>query len=175
MELLYPKPFRSEIEEAAARWNIPAELFYALARTESAFIPDVVSRSGAVGLAQLMPQTGKDVAARIKRQVELRFVEDGPDLADPRTNALLGGWYLSDLIRRFGSPLTALFSYNGGPARVKRWRNAETGLPEDLFLETIPFAETRDYGRKVLAAAAVYGYLYYGKTLERVVADLLPD
>ncbi len=134
----------------------------------------MVSHAGAVGLAQLMPKTAADVASRIGKKTELRFTEDGPDLSDPMTNATLGAWYLADQTKRAGSPLMALLGYNGGPSRVRRWRQAQRDLPEDLFLETIPVAETQNYGRKVLAASAVYGYLYYGMTLERVVADIFP-
>lgn len=176
LELLYPRAFETELSDAAERWGVPAELFFALARTESAFDPDVVSHAGAVGLAQLMPATAADVARRIKASVPLAQAEDGAiDLRDPATNAALGAYYLADQTRRLGSPLLALFAYNGGPTRVRRWRSERPRLSEDLFLETVPIAETRDYGRKVLAAAAVYGYLYRGKTLERVVADILPD
>jgi soluble lytic murein transglycosylase len=175
MELLYPKPFQEIIEPAAIAWNIPKEILYGLIRTESAFIPDVVSRSGAVGLAQLMPATAKDVAARIRKLAPLKFLESGdPDLRDPQTNMTLGAWYLADLTRRLESPLLALGSYNGGITRLRRWRQNHLDLPEDLFLETIEITETREYARKVLAAAAVYGYLYYGMSMEEVVADIFP-
>ncbi|GAB1483705.1 lytic transglycosylase domain-containing protein [Treponema sp.] len=175
MELLYPRPFQKELGSSAKRWLIAEELLYGLVRTESAFIPDVVSHAGAVGLTQLMPATAKDVTARIRGSVDLQFQGTEVDLRDPATNANLGTWYLADLQRRLQSPMLALLSYNGGITRVRRWRAAEPTLPEDLFLETIEIAETRDYGRKVLAAAAVYGYLYYGMTLERVVADIFPE
>ena len=70
------------------------------------------------------------------------------------------------------SPLLALLAYNGGMGRVPRWRAAQADLPEDLFPETVELRETREYGRKVLSAAAVYGYLYYGMTMEAVIADI---
>jgi soluble lytic murein transglycosylase len=66
--------------------------------------------------------------------------------------------------------MMALLAYNGGMGRLRRWRNAEAKLPGDLFLETIEYNETREYGRKVLAAAAAYGYLYYGMAMEAVIA-----
>jgi soluble lytic murein transglycosylase len=175
MELLFPQPYRVEVAGAAERWKVNEFLFWGLVRTESAFIADAKSWAGAVGLAQLMPATAADVAGRISRIAPLRYAGDQPDLTDPATNALLGAWYLGDLLRRTGTPLSALLAYNGGPTRVRSWRQAAAALPEDLFLETVPIAETRDYGRKVLAAAAVYGYLYAGWTLERVFAALLPE
>ena len=175
MELLYPRHFGGEVRMAASRWGVEEEILYGLVRTESAFIPDVVSHAGAVGLAQLMPATGLDVANRIRRSVDLRFMDKEPDLRDPLTNLHLGAWYYADLLRRTERPMLALFSYNGGISRVRRWIAEEKALPEDLFLETISIRETRDYGRKVLAAGAVYGYLYYGKTLEQVVSELFPE
>lgn len=175
LQLLYPRPFAEPADRMAELHSIPKELFYGLLRTESAFMPRVVSRSGAVGLAQLMPATAADVAGRIARQGGPNYLKDGgPDLEDPETNLHLGAWYLEHLIGRTGSPMMALASYNGGQTRVRRWRSAQSELPEDLFLETIEITETREYGRKVLAAASVYGYLYFGMTMEAVVADIFP-
>lgn len=180
LRLLYPRPFQAELHAASGAWQLPEELFYALVRTESAFNPEVRSHAGAVGLAQLMPETGLDVARRIRKDVKLSFITgaDGrelPDLQDPVTNAQLGAWYLSDQIRRLGSPLLALLAYNAGPTRVRRWRADAPLLDEDIFLEGIPYAETREYGRKLLAASAVYGYLYLDLSLEQAVADLFPS
>jgi soluble lytic murein transglycosylase len=174
LELLYPRYYAAEISEAASRWGVAEDLFFGLIRTESVFISDVGSHAGAVGLAQLMRPTANDVARRIGREVPLKRDGESVDLADPGTNAMLGAWYLADLNRRLERPILSLFAYNGGITRVRRWRSAEPSLPDDLFLETVPIEETQDYGRKVLAAAAVYGYLYYGKTLERVVSEIFP-
>jgi len=174
MELLYPLAFSSEIAAAAERWGIGEEQLFGLVRTESAFIPDVVSRAGAVGLAQLMRPTAKDVERRIRNKVDLRYSGDEVDLSHPETNLNLGAWYLSSLNERLKSPLLSLFAYNGGITRVRRWRAAESAFPEDLFLETVPITETRTYASKVLASAAVYGYLYRGKTLAQVVSDFFP-
>jgi soluble lytic murein transglycosylase len=73
---------------------------------------------------------------------------------------------------RTEGPLMALLAYNGGIGRLRRWRNAEPALSGDLFLETVEYGETREYGRKVLASAAAYGYLYYGMTMEGIFADM---
>ena len=174
MKLLYPRAFEEEISGSAARWGLSEDILFGLVRTESLFIPDIVSHAGAQGLAQLMRPTARDVAARLKGSIELAYKDGELDLSDPYTNVNLGGWYLANLNERLDSPLLALFSYNGGITRVRKWRSAENSLPEDLFLETVPITETRDYGRKVLAAAAVYGYLYRGKDLPDLVADIFP-
>jgi soluble lytic murein transglycosylase len=173
MELLYPRPFADLIEENALNAGLPREILFGLIRTESFFFPDIVSSAGAVGLAQLMPATALDMAGRIARQGGPQYIKDGNvDLTDPAVNVHLGAWYLSYLIRTVESPVQALIAYNGGIGRVRRWRGARPGLPEDLFLETIEFAETREYGRRVLAAATAYGYLYYGLSMEGVIADI---
>jgi soluble lytic murein transglycosylase len=157
---------------------LEAALLYGLIRTESAFQADIVSRAGAVGLTQLMPATAGEMADRIKRQGGPDYTEnDGPDLRDPEVNVHIGAAYLSYLNNRMESPLLALLSYNGGMNRVRRWRNAEnrspgTALPEDLFLETVEYSETREYGRKVLSAAAVYGYLYYDLSMKDFFTDI---
>jgi soluble lytic murein transglycosylase len=173
MELLYPRPFTVLIEKNALRAELPREILFGLIRTESFFFPEIVSGAGAVGLAQLMPATALDMAGRIARQGGPDYIKDGTvDLKDPETNVHLGAWYLNYLIRVMESPVQALIAYNGGIGRVRRWRGARPELPEDLFLETIEFSETREYGRRVLAAATAYGYLYYGLSMEGVIADI---
>lgn len=165
LRLAYPRPWQNEVTEAAQRFGLPEYLLYALMRTESFFQSDVISRAGAVGLCQLMPATAGDIARKLR-------VTDY-DLTDPRTNITFGAFYLEELIRRLdGRILPALFAYNGGISRVRTWQRAVPLLSEDLFLETIPFLETRDYGRKVLAAMAVYGYLYYERDSKQLVEEI---
>lgn len=151
--LMYPQFYKEQINKAALQYSVEPSLLFGLIRSESFFSPTVVSSAGAIGLSQLMPSTAKDVARRLKMS--------DYDLNDPYTNALFGSFYLSDLIRRNdGNILDSLFAYNAGPTRVKRWRKQFSKLPDDLFLEIIPYTETRNYGRKVLAARAFYQYLY---------------
>ncbi|AEJ18526.1 Lytic transglycosylase catalytic [Gracilinema caldarium DSM 7334] len=174
-QLLYPLPFRDLMEPIAKQHKIPLEIFYGLVRTESAFIPDVKSHAGATGLTQLMLATAKDATWRIQREGGPEFsITNEKELEDPETNLFIGAWYLSYLIERTGSPLLALASYNGGMTRVRNWRSSQKSLVEDLFLETIPITETREYSRKVLAAAAIYGYLYFHMSMEAIFADIFP-
>jgi len=157
--------------------ELAPEILFALIRTESFFGADAVSHAGAVGLAQLMPATAADVAARIARRGGPDYRStNGIDLKDPETNIHLGAFYLRQLTNQMGNPMLALLAYNGGQGRVRRWLAADRqlgGLPEDLFLETIEYNETREYGRQVLAAAAVYGYLYYGMSMEKTAANII--
>jgi soluble lytic murein transglycosylase len=170
--LFYPQPFKDLIERYAIEASLAPELLFGLIRTESYFRADAMSRVGAVGLGQLMPDTALDMANRIARRTGIDYRPGGIDLANPEINVHIASYYLNYLIETVGSPMTALIAYNGGMGRVRRWRAAEPRLPEDLFLETIEFEETREYGRRVLAASAIYGYLYYNMSMEEVVADI---
>lgn len=151
--LLYPKNYRENVENVCTKYGISPNSLWALIRSESFFDPDVRSYAGAVGLTQLMEFTAADVARKLK-------ISDY-DLSDPEINIELGAFYLSELIQRLdGDLLSAYFSYNAGITRVRRWKqSAQTSwknLPEDIFLETLPFTETREYGRKLVSAQKMY-------------------
>jgi len=162
LELMYPRPYLELIEKNAKMFNIAPSLLYGLIRTESAFQSAVVSRAGAVGLAQLMPGTARDQAERIRREGGPDFFgdENKVDSTDPDVNVYIGSYYYNYLFGRFNDNQLALMSYNGGQNRVRRWRNA-SNLPADLFVETVAIYETRDYGRRVPAIGKVYEELYY--------------
>ncbi|MDR3338383.1 MAG: lytic transglycosylase domain-containing protein [Treponema sp.] len=173
-ELYYPRPYRELVETYGAEQNIPPWFLFGLIRVESAFTADIDSRAGAKGLTQLMPDTAEEMAARLSRQGGPDYRrEGGINLADPETNIRLGAVYLRYLQDRLKNPMLTLLAYNGGMGRLRRWQAGAPGLPADLLAETVEFNETRDYGRKVAAAAAVYGFLYYDLTLEGGIADML--
>ena len=146
---------------------------YALIRSESFFDADVTSSAGAIGLTQLMEFTAGDIAHRFK-------ISDY-SLTDPETNIRFGTWYLSNLISRCDdSPLLGFFSYNAGITRVRRWLQSsliefgkKSNMPLDLFLETLPFAETREYGRKLISATIVYDWLAEPAHFQQTVEGLL--
>ena len=163
LELIFPRGYRDIIEEAAERNGIPPYLLFSLVRTESRFKADIVSHAGAVGLSQLMPATAADTAGRMGVAA--------PNLDDPEDNVAIGAYYLGYLLGRFEVTSNALFAYNAGPTRMNGWRREYAGLSEDLLLEAVPFTETRFYGRRVLASAVAYGYLYYSKAPGDVVAQ----
>ena len=127
----------------------------AIARRESAFFPQAHSPVGARGLMQIMPATGRQVASALGRphtRAELYEVEH---------NILLGSAYYRQLLDRFaGNRVYALAAYNAGPHRVDRWRNAKgQGVPVDVWVETIPYRETRNYVKNVLSYNVVFQYL----------------
>ena len=173
LKLYYPKPYTELIEKHARANGLNPSVFFGLIRTESAFTPAITSHAGAVGLAQIMPATGREIAASIKKRGGPDYAAGGAiDLTDPELNVQFGAVYLKDLTNSLGSQMLALLAYNGGPARISRLRRAAPALPEDLFIETITIAETRNYGKRVMAAAAAYGYLYYNMSMHDVVSGI---
>jgi soluble lytic murein transglycosylase len=175
MLLLYPRPFQDIVEKHARETGIPAEVLFGLIRTESVFEPAAISHAGALGLSQLMPATAEEEARRIAKQGGPNYAAEGSiDVFNPAVNIHIGSSYLQYLIPLVENRSFALMAYNGGIGRVRRWRTASPQLPADLFVETVELIETREYGKRVLGAAAVYGYLYYAKSMEMVINESLP-
>jgi soluble lytic murein transglycosylase-like protein len=162
--LLYPRAYREHIGRITSEYRLPEHVLYALVREESYFDASISSSAGAVGLAQLMPSTARDIASRIGLS--------GYELTDPAVNLRLGGWYLDHLRGRTATMMRALFAYNGGLSRVRRWAERYGDLPEELLLEALPYAETKHYGRKVLVSSVIYGYLYHEYAPDEVVREL---
>lgn len=106
---------------------------------------------------------------------------ENPDITDPLTNIRVGTYYYSSLVKRLdNSDILALFAYNAGATKVRRWlQTSRIGLgmykdlPSNLFLETIPIAETRNYGRKVIQSAAIYAWLYYDKNPCDIITEMM--
>ncbi len=173
LKLLYPRDYSKLISEKCKKYNVPEEIMYALVRSESFFDHQIESSAGAVGLTQLMTFTGNDIAHRLKYNEY--------DLKNPDDNLEFGTWYLNNLAERLENRwLSAFFSYNAGITRVRRWMNSSKiefnnikKLPDDLFLETIPYEETREYGRKLVGAAAMYAWLYYGKEIAEEITEIV--
>jgi len=152
-QLFWPMPFRAQMDGASAESDIAGALLYGLVRSESLFMPAVISRAGASGLAQLMPATAAETARKLGMTAYA--------LENPADNIRIGAAFFSALLRsNKGAVLPALFSYNGGPTRYKRWKAEAGDLPDDLILETLAFEETRQYGRNVVHAATMYSILH---------------
>jgi soluble lytic murein transglycosylase len=116
-------------------------------RSESLFMPDVRSGAGAIGLMQIMPATGKEIATKLGKKWSGPWV-----LSNPKTNIDLGTEYLRMMLDRFDNNYpAATAAYNAGPHRVDRWLPKDVGTPTDLWIDTIPFTETRRYVRRVMA------------------------
>ena len=127
----------------------------AIARRESAFFPEVRSPVGARGLMQVMPATGRQVASN------LGVPHRSADLYKVEHNVLLGSAYYRQLLDRYdGNRVFALAAYNAGPHRVDRWRHkAGEQVPVEVWIETIPYRETRNYVQAVLSYNVVFNYL----------------
>lgn len=166
LEMLYPRFYKETVENLCTRYELPEYLAYALIRSESFFDKDVRSHAGAVGLTQLMESTAADIARKLKIRTY--------DISEPALNAEFGIFYLKELIGRLdNSVLLALFSYNAGITKVRRWNAANSELSKDLLLEVLPYKETREYGQKILTAAALYACLYCNKTTHDIVREIM--
>ncbi len=157
LRIIYPFPFREMVLAEARERDLDPFFVAGLIRRESAFDPGAVSPAGAIGLMQVVPRTGEALArGEGVRPFETRM------LTDPEINLHLGTAYLAELMDRYDGRLTdVLVAYNAGPTRLERWRD----LPEyvadtELFVERIPFGETRDYIRFVQEHASLYAALY---------------
>ncbi len=152
--LRFPLPYQRTIAKHAARNNLDPALVFGVIRQESAFMEDANSPVGALGLMQLMPQTAKQTARALK--IPYR---NNAELLDSDHNIHLGTAYLGKLLRKFNkSPVLAAAAYNAGPHRVNRWLPKDKSVPAILWIESIPYAETRSYVRRVLAYASVFDW-----------------
>ena len=145
----YPMPWRSVVDEH--RGELPRALIYATMRQESGFRPEVVSRAGAVGLMQIMPELASKLTGKAVTRPMLRV---------PEKNIELGLEEMAALATEFGQvyPLS-IAAYNAGKSRVKRWLKESRKMELDRFVERIPFNETRNYVRRVSTHYARYAYL----------------
>jgi soluble lytic murein transglycosylase len=154
-QLGFPRPFTELVRREARRNGLPEALVYAIMREESAFDPDAVSPADAHGLMQLVVPTAKLHA----RPLGLPF--DARSLKNPAVNVALGCRTLAKLGETFpNNPLLAIPGYNAGPGRPQRWLRERPNQDFDVWVELIPFLETRRYTRRVLASRAAYAYLY---------------
>ena len=150
----FPLAYSEHVSNVASTTHVEKNLIYAVARQESAFLETAKSSAGAMGLMQLMPATAKQTAQRSG------IAHKATDLLRAEHNIFLGGQYLNELLTKFdGNRILAAAAYNAGPHRVNRWINEETAaLPYDIWIETIPFNETRTYVQNVLSFSVIYSY-----------------
>ncbi|GAP95948.1 soluble lytic murein transglycosylase precursor [Leptolyngbya sp. NIES-2104] len=160
-QALYPFPFVETIENWSQQRQINPMLVTALIRQESRFEPNIRSSVGAVGLMQVMPETGQYIANNIKVK-EFK-------LADPETNIKFGTWYLDYTHAQYSNnSLLAVASYNAGPGAVSGWLSKAKTQDPDEFVESIPYSETRGYVKSVLGNYWNYLRLYNPEISQRV-------
>lgn len=148
IDLRFPRAFDKAITHHASKQKISSSWAFAIARRESSFMPDANSPVGAKGLMQLMPRTAKNLK---KGKVNTQY------LLNADNNIQLGTKYLKILLDKSkGNRVIATASYNAGPYRVKTWVNNIKSIPADIWIETIPYKETRNYVKSVLAYQEIY-------------------
>lgn len=155
LQLRFPLAYGDAFTLAATQQATSPNFLLALARQESAFMYDVRSPAGARGLMQLMPATARQTASGMGMNISTE------DLYTPEINIAVGSKYMGELLQQFdGNRALAAAGYNAGPNRVKQWlRNSgDNPVPLDIWIETIPFTETRNYVQNVLAYAVIYAY-----------------
>jgi soluble lytic murein transglycosylase len=156
--LRYLSPYSEQVRPAARKQSLDDAWVYGLIRQESRFVTDARSSAGASGLMQLMPNTAREVAAKIG----LKDFRQGRG-NNIETNVLLGTSYMRMVMERLDNhPVLASAGYNAGPNRARRWQ-AERPLEGAIYVETIPFNETRDYARKVMSNIVYYSVLFNGR------------
>ena len=152
LRLRFPISHEPQFRRAALKSALPVPLLIAIARQESALESNARSSADARGLMQLLPSTARLVARRAGLDTP-----SASDLYDPSTNIRLGSYHLAWLIERYdGQTPLAIAAYNAGEHRVDRWIKDADGMPFDVWIERIPFRETRNYAKNVLAFRHVY-------------------
>jgi soluble lytic murein transglycosylase len=151
---IFPLEYWDLIKKNAAQHKLDPYLVAGLMAQESTFVADIKSHAGAYGLMQMMPSTGRQYARKLKLRYSLRL------LTTPETNIRMGTMYLADKIREFGGVHLALASYNAGETPVRRWMRENANLPQDEFIDSIPYPETQQYVKRLLGTAEDYRRLY---------------
>ncbi|WP_316678004.1 transglycosylase SLT domain-containing protein [uncultured Tolumonas sp.] len=152
LSLRFPTPKQSMFSRYAKARDVDASLLYALARQESAMYERAQSQVGASGLMQLMPATAALTAKKLGETPP-----SPSSLTNADTNIRLGSAYIKGLLDQYdGNRVLAAAAYNAGPGRVRKWRNQSNGQPVDLWVENIPYKETRNYVQNVMVFNAIY-------------------
>jgi soluble lytic murein transglycosylase len=152
--LLYPRPYESQVRAAAQLTGLRPEILFGIVRQESLYRSDAVSSADARGLMQLLPETARRTAVRWKQPIPTAV-----SLFDPQVNVTLGAGQLQMLLERFDGQLpAALAGYNAGPGAALRWLPIAP-IDPDIWIENIPYNETRNYVQRVLWHSLVFTWL----------------
>jgi len=169
LALRFPLQYANQIQNNAQNMSLEPAIIFGLIRQESMLDPTAMSAAGARGLMQIMPETGKEIAGQLNapwQSVDSLFV--------PEINIRFGAFYFKHLLKQFnGHFALATAAYNAGPGRVTKWLSNDRLLPIDVWIETIPFKETRKYVSSVLTYTIIYQERLQGKALK--LRELLPD
>ena len=152
----YPLVHKETVEKYCDLYGVDEYLVQAVIRAESFFNENAVSKKGAIGLMQIMPETGSWVAKKLNLE---NFTTE--DLFDPEKNIMIGVWYISFLTDKFKGNLdNVIAAYNAGPSNVSKWLSTEDTSSDGENLIDIPFGETKKYSEKVKLAYDMYLKIY---------------
>jgi soluble lytic murein transglycosylase len=157
--LRYPVPFQEVFREYSKSQGLDEAWVYGLVRQESRFISEARSATGAAGLMQVMPHTARFVAAKMG----MRGYRP-KNVTEVKTNIAMGTGYMKIVLEQLGSAVLASAAYNAGPSRARRWRDARP-LEGAIYAETIPYSETREYVKRVMANSVFYAALLQEKAV----------
>lgn len=171
LDLRFPRAYQDTVAFYSNKLGLNSAWVFSVIRQESAFMADARSPAGALGMMQLMPSTAKQTI----RRMGLRYSGEN-SLLDPRRNISVGTAYLGELMQKFnGNIVLATAAYNAGPHRVKRWRPANEVIKGDIWIETIPFSETRNYVQNIMTYQAIYRHqLGQAPKLSRSLSYIYP-
>ncbi|MCP4078560.1 MAG: transglycosylase SLT domain-containing protein [Gammaproteobacteria bacterium] len=151
-DLRFPMPFKKQVMINVKKNDLDPSVIYGVMRRESLFDPLAKSGAGALGLMQLMPSTARGVAKSLGQKKPRKY-----DILSVNNNIKLGTRYFKTVLKRFDNNVSlAAAAYNAGPGNVRKWLPEKDLLPADLWVETIPFKETRNYVQAVLAYATIF-------------------
>jgi len=170
--LRFPVYYSAQIQNNASLHNLDPAIVFGLIRQESIFNKNAESAVGARGLMQVMPKTGMQIARDLKE----KWQSDN-SLFNPDVNVRYGAFYYKQLLRQFnGHFALAIAAYNAGSGRVAKWLPIAASVPADIWIETIPYKETRKYVTSVLSYAIIYQQLMQRKALKikELMLDVLP-
>lgn len=172
MALRFPVNYLSAVSNNAYRHNLDPAVIFGLIRQESVFDKHAESPAGAKGLMQIMPKTGQQIARDLREKWQSEA-----SLFDPDINVKYGSFYYRQLLDKFNGHLAlATAAYNAGPRRVGQWLPSSETVPADIWIETIPFKETRKYVSAVLSYIVIYQDRMHKKALKikDFMLDVLP-
>lgn len=160
LKTFFPKEFWSHVSDDKKRFQVDPYLLLAVMRQESAFRVQAVSRSGALGLLQMIPPTAEEVKTELGAKIEIP-----QDMFDPGINIRFCAYYLAKLIKKYdGSIPLALAAYNAGPTRISQFIKAQKDQVRDTWVDELPISETSFYVKSILKNYILYRVLYSGQT-----------